>query len=43
MAGGKLGFARLERTVIARIEARTAEVVVILSSKTVGHLIGATG
>jgi hypothetical protein len=41
MAGRKLGFTGLERTVIAGIEARTAEIIVILDSEAVGSLIGA--
>jgi hypothetical protein len=40
--GGKAtATARQKRTVIARIEARTAEVIVIVGSKTGGNLISA--
>ena len=42
MAGGKLGLARLERTVITGIEARTAKIIVVLGRKAGGNLLGAT-
>ena len=43
MAGGKLGFARLERTIIPGIEARATDEVVSRGRKIRRHLIGATG
>ncbi len=43
MAGGKLGFARLERTIITRVEARTIEVVVGPGREAASGQIGAPG
>jgi hypothetical protein len=43
MAGGKLGFARPEGTVITWIETRTAEVIVMFGNNNRGHEFGAMG
>ena len=41
MTGGKLGFARLERTIVARVEPGTTEVVIGLRRKIACGKIGA--